>query len=316
MQNNKLIPNDSPKNVRGVNVNFNVCHISEQYNFVVNGVSYIGNPQPHTAMFASKKAEKLLANLYGVSSCLVFVEKGILVDEEIMRHNCFVFSDCPQREYARFANGLYTEWLTKEKKRNYEYTKDGYYRGENVKIGLNSYIEPGCLIGHDVSIGDNAVIMSGAVIKKSTIGNNVIINEKAAIGTFGFTMTEDECGHKLRIPTLGNVQIGNEVEIGAYDNISCGSGGDTIIDDYVKLDALVYIGHDAHLCENVEITAGSIIGGFANVECEAYIGINSSVRNRITVGKNSIIGMGSTVTKSVKNDVTVLGNPAKIFVKD
>lgn len=282
----------------------------------MNGVSYIGNPKPHTAMFVSRKAEKLLANLHGISECLVFAEKGISVDEDILKYNCFVFSDCPQREYARFADSLYIEWLANEEKRNYEYTKEGYYKGENVKIGFHSYIEPGCLIGHDVTIGDNAVIMSGAVIKKSTIGNNVIINEKAVIGSFGFTMTEDEYGHKLRIPTLGNVLIGNEVEIGAYDNISCGSGGDTIIGDYVKLDALVHIGHDVHLGENVEITAGSIIGGFTEVKSGAYIGINSSVRNRIVVGKNSIIGMGSTVTKSVKNDVTVLGNPAKIYAKD
>lgn len=282
----------------------------------MNGVSYIGNPKPHTAMFISKKAEKLLVNLHGVSSCLVFAEKGMSVDENILKQNCFVFTDCPQREYARFANSLYTEWLESEKQRNYKYTKEGYYRGENVKIGCSAYIEPGCFIGHDVIIGDNAVILSGAVIKKATIGNNVIINEKAVIGTFGFTMTEDEYGNKLRIPTLGNVQIGNEVEIGAYDNISCGSGGDTIIGDYVKLDALVHIGHDAHIGENVEITAGSIIGGFADVERGAYIGINSSVRNRIGVGKNSIIGMGSTVTKSVENDVTVLGNPAKIYAKD
>lgn len=258
----------------------------------------------------------MLNNLYGMSSCLVFAEKGISVDADIMQNNCFVFSDCPQREYARFANDLYTAWLENEKKRNYEYTREGYYRGENVKIGSHAYIEPGCLIGHDVIIGDNALILSGAVIKKAVIGNNVVINEKAVVGAFGFTMTEDEYGHKFRIPTLGSVRIGNEVEIGAQDNISCGSGGDTVIDDYVKLDALVHIGHDAHLGENVEITAGSIIGGFAEVGRGAYIGINSSVRNRIAVGKNSVIGMGSTVTKSVKSDVTVLGNPAKLFVKD
>lgn len=300
----------------GVKTNFNVCLISERHHFVVNGVSYIGKPQSHTAMFISRKAENLSSNLYGVSSCLVFAEKGMMVDADILQYNCFVFSDCPQREYARFANDLYVARLAYEKRCHYEYTKEGYYRGENVKIGSDAYIEPGCLIGHDVVIGDNAHILSGAVIKKAVIGNNVIINEKAVVGAFGFTMTEDEYGHKFRIPTLGNVRIGNEVEIGVHDNISCGSGGDTVIDDYVKLDALVHIGHDAHLGENVEITAGSIIGGFAEVERDAYVGINSSVRNRIVVGKNSMIGMGSTVTKSVKSDVTVLGNPAKIFVKD
>ena len=94
-----------------------------------------------------------------------------------------------------------------------------------------------------------------------------------------------------------------------------GSGCDTIIDDYVKLDALVHVAHDDHLHKNVEITAGGIIGGFDELGEHAYVGINAVLRNRIQVGDNAFIGMGSTVTKSVEANMTVAGNPAKPFTK-
>ena len=128
-------------------------------------------------------------------------------------------------------------------------------------------------------------------------------------------MAEDESGNKFRIPTLGKVVIGNNVEVNSLTNISCGSAGNTIIEDNAKIDSLVHIGHDAYLGKNVEIPAGAIIGGFVILEEGSYVGINATLRNRIKVGKNAFIGMGAVVTKSVEDDVTVVGNPAKPFVR-
>ena len=86
-------------------------------------------------------------------------------------------------------------------------------------------------------------------------------------------------------------------------------------EDYVKLDVLVHVGHDAHLYKNVEITACGIVGGFTELEERAYMGLNATTRNRIRLGKNCIIGMGATVTKSVDDNITVVGNPARPFEK-
>ena len=143
-----------------------------------------------------------------------------------------------------------------------------------------------------------------------------LCNEQAVIGANGFTMATDRNGNKLRIPTLGGVRIGNHVEVGAHDGISCGSSGNTIIEDYVKLDALVHIGHDVHLEKNVEITAGVIIGGFCTLGEEAYAGINSCLRNRRTIGSNVTIGMGTTVIRDIPANTTVVGNPARELKKD
>ncbi|MCM1157276.1 MAG: hypothetical protein NC300_02110 [Bacteroidales bacterium] len=296
-------------------MNINVNTAANDYDFEIAGASYIGAPKSNSVMFITCKVAELIHNLFAVSQCLVYVENGIDVPEEIEKKNCIIYTDSPQWDYTQFVSQFAELRLQEEKKRKYTLTNEGYYIGENVMLGENCYIEPGCLIGHDVVIGKNARILSGAIVKNARIGNNVLINEKAVVGAFGFTMTEDGTGNKVRIPTLGRVMIGDYVEIGVQDNISCGSGGDTLIDDYVKIDAFVHIGHDAHLYRNVEITAGAVIGGFSELQEGVYVGLNATVRNRICLQRSCVIGMGSTVTKSVEPRMTVVGNPARVFVK-
>lgn len=290
---------------------YKVSNITSEYDFSICGASYAGNPKDNTMMYITKKVEYLLTNLSGRKNCLVFVENGMQVNAELKRDNYFIFSDNAQFEYAKIASDFSNMQREIEKSLKYQLTEEGYYIGKNVKIGDNSYIEPGVLIGHNVSIGKNAVIMAGAVIKHAVIGDNFVCNENAVIGDYSFTMAEDNEGNKFRVPSLGRVVIGNNVEIGACDDIAQGACGDTTIEDYVKIDALVHIGHEAYLCKNSVITAGAIVGGFVKMAEHSYLGINSSIRNRISLGNNCIIGMGTNVTKSVEANYTVVGNPAK-----
>ena len=293
-----------------------VNKLDSNYDFIINGVSYIGNPKRNTAMYVSKKVANLVKNLEGCQNCLIFAEDGIEVSDELKGQNCFIFCKNPQLSYAEFVNDFVEEKNKTDRKRKYKLTDEGYYLGENVQIGRDSYIEPGCLIGHDVVIGVNAKILAGSTIKNAVIGDDFFCNEKAIIGSTGFTMYEDENGNKCRIATLGKVIIGNHVEIGACNNVSAGGCGNTVIEDYVKLDVLIHIGHDAHLHKNAELTAGIIVGGFADIGENAYIGLNSTIRNRISVGCHSVIGMGSNVTKSVPSDKTVIGNPARLYIRE
>lgn len=292
-----------------------VSRYSQKHSFSITGASYIGAPRSNTAMFVTKKVGHLIKALNSVTQCLVFAEEGLDVTDEILRDHCFVFSKNPQCAYAHFTETFFTEEERAHSMAGYRVTSDGAYISNTAKIGDNAIIEPGVVIGPDVTIGDRARIYAGAVIKNAEIGNDVIINEKAVIGANGFTMANDENGDKIRIYSLGKVVIGNQVEIGAHDNVSRGSGGNTIIEDNVKIDALIHIGHDVHLHKNVEITAGAVVGGFVDAKDGAYIGINSVIRNRVTLGANCFIGMGATVTKSVADGITVVGNPAKPFVK-
>ena len=295
-------------------VNIDVGTICKGKNFPVTGSSYIGAPKSNTAMFITKKVEQLLSALESVSECLVFAENGITVSDSLLQKHAFVFSKKPQLAYARFVRRFADERLEEEKKLKFQLI-DGSYICEDTVIGNDAYIEPGCVIGPDVQIGQNARIHAGCVIKRTTAGDNLIANELSVIGANGFTMAEDEDGNKQRIPTLGRVTIGNNVEIGAQNNVSCGSGGDTILEDNVKLDALVHVGHDVHLRKNVEVTAGATLGGYLDAGKGSYIGIGSVIRNRVTLGDNAFVGMGSNVIKSVEPNVIVAGNPAKPFIK-
>ena len=293
---------------------YNVSTLNPNYNFRVTSASYIGKPVSNTFMFITRKVERLLEALEDVEHCLVFAESGMQVTDGLIKKHCFMFSDNPQLAYARFANKFANEHRKEEQNYKYNFV-NGSYISETAKIGSNVYIEPNCLIGHNVVIGENAQILAGAIIKNAIIGDDFIANEGAVIGAAGFTMAEDELGNKLRIPTLGKVIIGNDVEIGVNSNISCGSGGNTVIDDNVKIDTLVHIAHDVHLEKNVEITAGVIIGGFVNMAEHSYVGINAALRNRINIGSDTIVGMGSTVITSFPEKITIVGNPAQELVK-
>lgn len=293
-----------------MNKEYGIDKMFPEYNFLVTGVSYVGNPKSNTVMYVTKKVERLVDNLRNkcVKNCLIFAEKGIAVDEDLLDNNHFVFSSNPVGEYAEFLNKFVAEQKRIECSKKYLLTEGGYYLGEDVQIGNGCYIEPNCLIGHGVTIGDSASILSGTVIKNSNIGNNFIANENSVIGAYGFTMATDSGGNKIRIPTLGAVIIGDNVEVGSHNNISCGSSGNTIISDNVKIDTQVHIGHDVQLKNNVEITAGCIVGGFAIIGENAFLGINSTIRNRIVLGKNSRVSMGAVVTKDVEDNQTVTGN--------
>ncbi len=282
----------------------------------VISASYIGKPISNTVMYISKKIEKQLFNLRNVTGCLIFCENSIEVPKELLETNTFIMTSNPQLEYSRYVNSIASRIETENRSRKYTLTKDGYYVGENVKIGKNAYIEPLCLIDHDVIIGDNAHIFTGSKIRRAIIGDNFVAFENSVVGSYGFTMATDESGAKVRIPTLGKVIIGNNVEAGMLCNIAVGSGGNTIIDDNVKIDAFVHIAHDVHLEHDVEIPAGAIIGGFVTVQNNVFIGINATVRNRITIGEKAIVGMGSVVTKDVSANTTVVGNPARLFEKE
>ncbi len=293
----------------------NVSELYPQYNFEVIGASYAGKPKNNTVMYVTKKVEKLIDNLKDVSNCLCFCEKGMCVDQHIIEKNGIVFTDTPQLDYTIVINKLFHKIKEEDKKRKFTLMEAGFYLGENVKLGENCYIEPGVVIGHDVIIGNNANIFAGAVIKNAVIGNNFQCNENAVVGNYGFNMVEDEKGNKVRIPSLGRVIIGNNVEVGACTDIARGTGNDTIIEDNVKIDSLVHVGHDAFIKKNVEITAASVIGGFTILEEKAYMGINSCIKNRKHVGKNTVIGMGAVVTKELDDNKVYVGNPARILTK-
>lgn len=293
-----------------------VAAYSDRHAFCIAGISYIGKPVHHTAMFITNKVANLLEHLYAVDACLIFAESGMPVSEALLEKHCFVFSATPQYEYTLFVQKIEKEREAQNRLRKYTLTDGGYYIGENVHIGKNAHIEPLCLIGHDVSIGDNAYLMTGSKMQHASIGDNFIAGENSVVGNLGFTMVDTPDGNKARLPALGKVMIGNHVELGALSSIAVGTAGDTVLKNNVKIDTHVHVGHDNVIDENVELTSGTVLGGYNDIGKNAFLGLNTTTKNRLTIAPNTIVGMGAVVLKSIEESAVVVGNPARILQKE
>ena len=185
---------------------------------------------------------------------------------------------------------------------------------ETNKIGKNVYIGHNSYIGENVEIGDNVVIKNNVAIEgKVLIGNNTIIHSGVVIGTDGYGYFQNDEGKNEKVPHYGGVVIGNDVEIGANTCIDRGTLDDTIIGDNVKIDNLCHIAHNVIIKENSSVIALSMLGGSAVLERDSYIAPGVMVKNQITIGRNSLVGMGAVAVKDVEDNRVVAGVPARVI---
>lgn len=180
--------------------------------------------------------------------------------------------------------------------------------GKNVSIGENTFICADAIIGENTVIGNNVVIES-----KTRIGKNCYIGSGTIIGCPGFGYFTDANGVCKKVPDFGGVTIGDNVEIGASNCISRGTLTDTIVEDMVKTDNLIHIGHNAHLGKNCLVTAMAMFGGSSTLKDDVYIAPGALIMNQITIGADAFVGMGAVVTKNVDENKVVAGVPARVL---
>lgn len=180
---------------------------------------------------------------------------------------------------------------------------------KNAEIGENVLIGANCSIG-DCKIGAGTIIHPGCHIYDGVaIGKNVIIDSGAVIGAAGFGFVRDKDGVPHRFPQLGGVIIGDDVEIGANTCIDRGALENTIIHKGVKIDNLVQIAHNVEIGKHTYIMGQTAIAGSVKIGSKCWVA-PSYIINKIAIGDNVTIGFGAVVLKSVKNNTTVMGNPA------
>jgi UDP-3-O-[3-hydroxymyristoyl] glucosamine N-acyltransferase len=186
------------------------------------------------------------------------------------------------------------------------------YIGEKCKIGNNVKIYPQVYIGDNVTIGDNTILYAGAKIYANTvIGHHCTLHAGAVLGSAGFGFAPQADGTFKDIPQLGNVVLGNYVNIGANTTVDCATLGSTVIEDGVKLDNLIQIGHNVKIGKNTVAAALTAFAGSSTIGENCIFAGQVGVVGHIEVANKTTVGAQSGITKTIKTEgTTILGSPA------
>lgn len=240
------------------------------------------------------------------------IQTGIIViDKEVNyigEHVGLIITDSPKAVFFSILNHFFDDGDERE--------KIGIHTviGTSVSVGKNVIIGNNCSIVGDIVIGDHTRISDNVVIKnKVRVGNNCDIQALTVIGEDGFGYFENENDCKVMIRHHGGVSIGNDVFIGSHVNIARGTMGDTVIEDGVKIAPSTHIGHNDHIEKNAIVICSQLYGS-VHLGSNAYV-VGSIVKNQCSVGDNTMIGMGSVVTKDIGCGEVAVGIPAKLLRK-
>ena len=183
-----------------------------------------------------------------------------------------------------------------------------------VRIGCGTIVGAGCYIGQDTTIGTDGLIYPNVSIRERvTIGDRVILHLGAVIGSDGFGYTRE--GLKwVKIPQVGTVEIGNDVEIGANTTVDRARFGKTVIEDGVKLDNLVQVAHNVHIGENAAIVSFVAMAGSSTVGANVQMAGHSGVAGHVHIGDFSVLSAYTAATKDVPEKIVLSGYPAREFL--
>ena len=224
----------------------------------------------------------------------------ILIDKEV---------DCPQGKALLVSDDPFRDF----NKINAHFTPIQTFKtsGENLKIGKNSQIHSSVIIGNDVEIGEECIIMPNVVIGDRTkIGNRCIIQSGTVLGGDAFYYRKLATGY-IKMLSVGNVVLEDDVEIGANCTIDRGVTDTTIIGEGTKMDNQIQIGHDTIIGKRCLIASQVGIAGCCNIGNDVTIWGQVGVSSDITVEDEVVILATSGVSKDLKKGKTYFGAPAE-----
>ena len=183
--------------------------------------------------------------------------------------------------------------------------------GKKAKIGNNVQIYPQVYVGDYCEVGDNTILYPGVKIyRECKIGNNCILHAGVVVGADGFGFAPKDDGSYGKIDQLGNVVIGDDVEIGANTCIDRATMGSTIIHQGVKIDNLCQVAHNVSIGKNTVMASQSGCAGSGKVGEQCVIAGQVGIVGHVTVGDNVTIAAQAGVTNNVKSGSVMLGSPA------
>jgi len=191
--------------------------------------------------------------------------------------------------------------------------------GERSTIGENVYVGPGTVVGPDCVVGDDCRLITNVTLARAvTIGKRGIVHPGAVLGADGFgnAMTPDGW---VKVPQLGGVRIGDDVEIGSNTTVDCGAIDDTLLEDGVRIDNLCQIGHNAHIGAHTALASTCAIAGSVKIGRRCMLAGDVGVAGHLTICDNVVLLGRAVVSKNITKPGTYGGvfpaEPAKEWAK-
>jgi UDP-3-O-[3-hydroxymyristoyl] glucosamine N-acyltransferase len=218
----------------------------------------------------------------------------------------------PYATYARIAQVLHPVARTAPGRHPSAVVEDGAIVDESAWIGPQSFIARGARIGPRVYVGPASVVLANArigadsrlvarvtICDEARLGERCVIHPGAVIGADGFGHAPDSDGY-VKVPQLGAVAIGNDVDIGCNTTIDRGAIGDTVIANGVKIDNLVQVGHNVHIGEHTVIAACSGISGSAVIGRRCMLGGMVGVVGHLEICDDVAVTGRTMVSSSIR----------------
>jgi UDP-3-O-[3-hydroxymyristoyl] glucosamine N-acyltransferase len=271
----------------------------------VDNVATLSNANPRSLTFLSNPAYR--AQLARTSAAAVVLR----ADDASASPTASLVSDNPYAAFARMAAVISPPPVYSPGVHPSAYVDPGAsvapsahiaanaFVGERTTVGNNAYIGPGTVVGPDCSIGEDVRLLANVTIVRSVrIGKRCIVHPGAVIGSDGFGNAMTPEGW-VKVPQLGGVRIGDDVEVGANTAIDCGALDDTVIEDGVRIDNLVMIAHNVRIGAHTAIAGQCGIAGSTVIGKRCMFAGQVGVDGHLTVCDDVIFSGQAMVSKNV-----------------
>lgn len=277
-------------------------------NDMIQGVCTIDHAKPHHLTFLMNPLYRKYLSITQASAVILTAGEAVECPSHV---NAIICQD-PYFTYAKIAAyfddkplatiGVHPSVVVGENCYIHPTASVGAYvtLGNHVVIAAGVVISAGCHIGDHCVIGENTRLDARVTLyHRVRIGKRTIIASGAVMGSDGFGNAKHK-GVWLKVPQLGGVLIGDDVEIGANTTIDRGAIEDTVLENGVKLDNLIQIGHNARVGENTAIAGCTGVAGSAIIGKNCLIGGNAGIAGHITITDNVMITGMSEISKSIR----------------
>jgi UDP-3-O-[3-hydroxymyristoyl] glucosamine N-acyltransferase LpxD len=270
--------------------------------FEIIGVATSGAPKPNCLIFTKSVDDELLARVCACGNiALIMPPDAPDMDVPFLkvRSPRFAFAQIVDRFFApRALPGVHPTVIV----------------DETAEIDPTATVGPYCVIGPACTIGARTVLMSHVTLTRNVkVGQDCVLWSQTVLGDDGFGVERSPGRLQRHLPHLGGVVLGDGIHIGTKSTVAAGTIEPTRIGNGTMLDNHVHVAHNVQIGRNCQLMACVELSGSITVGDEVTLGPNSSVIQKVDIGDNSIVGIGSVVIRPVPANVVVAGVPARIL---